>query len=238
MEKQTLGERLRVLRERAGLSIQTASEKLGIRYGRLVGWENDNHKPNAGYIVKMSELYDVSADEILQTAREYTLSLEEAKLVKIYRGLDLPFKDLLMMSARSIEECYARTGKRNSAFVSYPIYDQSASAGTGQFLDSDHYEIMEFPESAVPAGATFGVRVSGDSMEPVIPDGSIVFVHHTKEIEPGEIGVFILNGEAYVKKLNPEGLESINPKYKIRVVGQYDDLRVVGKVIGEAFVEK
>lgn len=46
-----------------------------------------------------------------------------------------------------------------------PLYSLAVSAGTGQFLDSEDYDMTEVgPE--VPDGANFGVRVAGDSMEP------------------------------------------------------------------------
>ena len=48
----------------------------------------------------------------------------------------------------------------------------SVSAGTGAFLDEGSFEMVSFPASTVPDGADFGVRVSGDSMEPVYHDGA------------------------------------------------------------------
>ena len=55
------------------------------------------------------------------------------------------------------------------------------------------------------------------------------------ELKSGDIGIFVLNGEAYCKKLETEGgvrLVSLNPMYKpIKVKYSYE-LRVVGKVVG------
>ena len=44
-----------------------------------------------------------------------------------------------------------------------PLYDLPVSAGTGMFLDSDNYELIE-ADDHVPYDATFAVRVCGDSM--------------------------------------------------------------------------
>ena len=56
-----------------------------------------------------------------------------------------------------------------------PLYSLAVSAGTGQFLDSEDYDMTEVgPE--VPDGANFGVRVAGDSMEPRFHDGQTVWV--------------------------------------------------------------
>ena len=119
-----------------------------------------------------------------------------------------------------------------------PVYFQPASAGTGTFLDSHDYDIMEFPFDEVPIKTTFGVRVSGDSMEPEYLDGDIVFVRQQPTVDPGEIGIFILDGNSYIKKLSSNGktakLVSLNPKYSPIIVGENDAFKPLGKVIGVA----
>ena len=42
--------------------------------------------------------------------------------------------------------------------------------------------------------ADFGVRVAGDSMEPLYLDGQIIWIHKQETLEEGEIGVFFLEG--------------------------------------------
>ena len=116
------------------------------------------------------------------------------------------------------------------------VYFQPASAGTGTFLDSDDYDIVEFPMDYVPINTSFGVKVSGDSMEPKFLDDDIVFVRQQPVVENAEIGIFVLNGEAYIKKLYKENgtikLISLNNEYEPLEVGEDDSFRVVGKVIG------
>lgn len=62
--------------------------------------------------------------------------------------------------------------QKNSIIYQFPrrtlkLYDLPVSAGTGQFLDSDSFSEMEVGNE-VSAQADFGVRVSGDSMEPTV----------------------------------------------------------------------
>lgn len=236
-EKKTFGERIRMYRERADLDIKGASSLLGIRYGRLVSWENNNHKPDIEHVVMMAKIYNTSVDELLGTNKEYSLGLDEQKLIKIYRSLPLSLKDLFMSFARSVDE-YNRKRMKAARFIPRPIYEQSASAGPGTFLDSTRYTMEEFPEEAVPSDATFGVRVSGDSMEPDYPDGSIVFVKQMKNLRPGDVGVFTLNGEGFIKELGEDAnLVSRNKNYEDIKINEYDDLRVVGKVVGDYFEE-
>lgn len=49
------------------------------------------------------------------------------------------------------------------------LFDLPVSAGTGQFLDSDRFSEIEVG-AEVAASADFGVRVAGDSMEPLYLD--------------------------------------------------------------------
>lgn len=63
-----------------------------------------------------------------------------------------------------------------------PVSNLAVSAGTGEFLEEGNFEMVSFPEKSVPKGADFGVRVSGDSMEPVYHDGQIVWVEECETL--------------------------------------------------------
>ena len=74
-----------------------------------------------------------------------------------------------------------------------------ASAGTGDFLSEGEYEWVDFPESVVPRGTDFAVRVHGNSMEPAYRDGQIVFFERCDRLSPGEVGLFAYEGQGYIK---------------------------------------
>jgi repressor LexA len=79
------------------------------------------------------------------------------------------------------------------------------------------------------------VRISGDSMLPRFVDQQIVYVKPQQTLAPREIGIFILNGEAYCKQLGGENdirLMSLNGKYEPIIIRENDDFRVLGKVVG------
>ena len=115
-----------------------------------------------------------------------------------------------------------------------PLYSLAVSAGTGQFLDGEDYEMVEVG-AEVPEGANFGVRVAGDSMEPEFHDGQTVWVRQQRSLMTGEIGIFLYDGSAYLKKLvaleDSMALRSLNPKYPDIVVSPELPLRVLGKVL-------
>lgn len=81
------------------------------------------------------------------------------------------------------------------------------------------------------------LTIKGDSMEPDIPDGSIVFVHEQPYVETGEIAIVSLDNAITCKKFYRYAdrieLVSINKKYKPIVIREEDniDIRIIGKVL-------
>lgn len=114
------------------------------------------------------------------------------------------------------------------------VYTNSASAGFGEYLEDSDYEDIEVSPD-VPSNADFGITIHGDSMMPKINDGDVVWVREQETLEPNEIGVFVLNGDALCKKLvSVSGrffLRSLNDKYRDIPIGEDDTLKVIGKVL-------
>jgi len=119
---------------------------------------------------------------------------------------------------------------------SIPVFDSPAAAGSPLYAESE-FEYIDFPVTEIPEGTDFGVRISGQSMQPTIEDGSIVWVEKTVELRNGEVGVFMLNDSAVCKrlKLNDLGrviaLVSDNPEYDSIHGSDLEGFRIVGRVI-------
>ena len=120
-------------------------------------------------------------------------------------------------------------------FRSIDIFENAVSAGTGNFLVDGPKETVCIDESILPEDTTFGVRISGDSMEPEFHDGQIAWVLQQESVANGEIGIFALNGEAYIKKLQNDKdgifLISLNEKYAPIKVSENDRLDIFGKFV-------
>ena len=131
-------------------------------------------------------------------------------------------------------EKYSSRQREAKKLRTIPLYSLAVSAGTGQFLDGENYEMVEVGED-VPEGANFGVRVAGDSMEPEYHDGQTVWVRQQRSLMTGETGIFLYDGCAYLKQLKAGAgcmlLHSLNRKYKDIAVSPELQLRVLGKVL-------
>jgi phage repressor protein C with HTH and peptisase S24 domain len=162
------------------------------------------------------------------------LSSEEKTILKKYRVLDEHGKEIVgYILNKEYERILSYEDESQTEFTSISLYDMPASAGTGVFLDSNNYEMIDVPLNNITASASFAVRVKGDSMEPQYKDGDIVFVKIQPSVLEGEIGIFILNGEGYIKKCGNGRLISLNEKYNDIVLNDYDELYCKGKVIGK-----
>ena len=151
----------------------------------------------------------------------------------------LDYIKLLELSKEYIKEEFIKKPTNNNIVESpvkrlLPLYLLPASAGSGEFLDGDEYELEEVG-SEVPNKANFGIRLNGDSMEPRYLNGQIVWVQRTTDLLDGDIGIFYLDGNAYCKRLHKEidliELVSINPKYDPIKITEANDFRIYGRVV-------
>lgn len=111
------------------------------------------------------------------------------------------------------------------------LYDIPVSAGLGNYLTDGSYEMIEV-DNTVPSMADYSVKVSGNSMMPRFVDQQIIFIHKQDTLDEGEIGIFCLNNDTFIKKLGKGSLISLNPEYDPILIGDHDDFRIFGKVVG------
>lgn len=132
----------------------------------------------------------------------------------------------------------AKVKQRSDGLGDVEVFDQPSAAGLGNYLSDIASHIEQYPVNVIPEGTEFGVRISGNSMAPNIPDKATAFVQSKIAIEPGQVGIFLLNGESFCKKLEVDRekqeirLVSFNPDYKDRIIEECDDFRTLGLVLG------
>lgn len=175
----------------------------------------------------------------------FLVSSPEREIIKKYRTLDGHGKKVVdtilqLEVDRPVEPVVEqpKAKKRKDGFTEIPVWDQPAAAGIGNYLDEPAHHMEQIPSNLFPSGAEFGIRISGDSMEPVIHDGQTVFVRPCLTVDSGKVGIFVLNGAALCKQLQVDQTEkqirlvSLNKSYLDIVIGEQDELRTVGQVVG------
>ena len=113
-----------------------------------------------------------------------------------------------------------------------PFYITPVSAGVGSWLSDDTpTEWITLPRDDDTKAADMILEVRGDSMEPMFHDGEKVLVKSSESILEGEIGVFIVDGESYIKKMGKGCLISLNSSYQPIKLNKNNDVHCVGRVI-------
>lgn len=236
-------------RERAGLSQKDLAKIIGVAPNTFHGYESGKHDPKSDLLVAIARACGTSVDYLLgisggchesiplcnQKKCPSPCSDDALKLAKDFDSLDKWWKkairDLANTGlAQSIEESNLSDGQRCARRIIYiPEPLQSASAGTGEFASDDSAEQVAVVYNNFTAKADYIMRVHGDSMEPQIHDGDRLLVRSQPAVDLGETGIFMLNGDRYVKIYRGDHLESANPAYADIAV--HEDSKCIGKVI-------
>lgn len=75
----SIAERLQELRKRSGYSQEQVAEMLGLSRQAVSKWESGQGKPEIDNIVKLTEIYNVSADYILLGTEKAAVTVSEKK---------------------------------------------------------------------------------------------------------------------------------------------------------------
>lgn len=228
------------MRRQSGLSLDELSEKSGVPKGTL-------SKISAG----ITERPALETMRVLVYAMGYTLndledntnikqltnnlSIAENNIIKKYRTLDKYGKETV---SGVLEFEYKRCREQEKDEISASIEPniiylpdpiQSASAGHGQLADDDTANMIAIQANTITSKANYIMRVSGDSMEPKFFDGQRVLVRNQPSVDLGEIGIFLIDGERYIKIYRGNHLESANPNYPDVQFDEYS--KCLGRVL-------
>jgi transcriptional regulator with XRE-family HTH domain len=225
-------ERLKLARKNKGLTLEELAAQYnhrfngadsGLNKGTLSKYENNRQTPLVDTVSRLAEVLNVSTDYLLGK----TDWRNENERVTKFAEWDAKHNSngVLETSVKRFEE----------VLIKLKVFDVPVSAGTGAWLgEGTEYTWADF--SDVPREADFALKIRGDSMEPMYSDGNIVFVKQNVIVESGQIGVFYLNGEGFLKMLQGNRLVSLNPEYSPVVINERDDFFCAGRVVGKTQV--
>lgn len=219
------------------LTLEQVGKMVGVGKSTVRKWENGMIE-NMGRdkIVALSKALDISPLDILGIDKPQESTTKQI-LDSVFSKLKEPRQEKVLNYAKTELDDQNKVMEIADYQIEkeYPYYDDVVSAGTGQYIGTSQRETITLP---VDFDADYVVPVYGDSMEPEYHDGDYIFIESTVNLNDGEIGVFELYGETYVKQLILEDdhayLHSLNKKYKDMKVDADDgsDFRVLGRVVG------
>ncbi|HHA6673438.1 TPA: XRE family transcriptional regulator [Staphylococcus aureus] len=217
----------------SNMSQKKLAEFINIKPSTLSDYLNLRSNPSHGVIQRIADVFEVGKSDIDTTYKD------DNDITSIYNKLTPPRqKNVLNYANEQLEE----QNSKGDNVVDINSYKQEktpvnvngcVSAGVGERLH-DETLFTEMVKGPIPTH-DLALKVNGDSMEPMFKDGEIIFVEKTHNIKNGQIGIFIIEEEAYVKKVFVEDdrltLVSLNKEYDDLHFYRNESVRLIGKVI-------
>lgn len=214
---------------------------VGIKYNVFTTWKTRGTEPPARFIIQICDFLGITPYYLL-TGEEKSPSLpdDEQELLSYYNKLPEWEQQRLIGRAAALAEIYKEQVKEPDPIQLIPTYyiSNRVSAGFGEYLeDYEQGKTVYVPDSPESRRADFVLTVSGDSMEPKFHDGDNILVRSQPTVEIGQIGIFDVNGEGYIKKLGDGQLISLNHRYpNISLKDRY--AKCFGLVLGTTDIVK
>jgi len=229
----TLGDKISNLRKQHKMSQYKMAEALNecgiyITNAAISAWEKNNSLPNGIQLLAICKVLGIT-----DIYREFIGENPNDPLTKLNdkgREKAMEYVSLLLLSDQYIKESAEIIPFKRKL----PLSLQGTSAGTGDFMNDENFEIVEVGED-VPIKADFGVHLNGNSMEPRYKDNEIVWVQKSDNLRSGEIGIFYMDGMTYCKQLKKDQesyfLISLNSDYPPITVSADNSLKIFGRVL-------
>ena len=236
--KEYIGNQIKYYRKLNKMNQEELANKLNTTKQSISRYEKGIRKANQDILFQLCDIFNVSIDDFFPTSDVNFQQLDELiatfktlnsdRQIKVYDFATEQLKEqnnVVNMSDYIEEE---------TEWYEVKFYG-SVSAGTGLYLDDEQVETINFGADMIPTGTDFCLKVNGDSMDPMFHDGDYVFIKRETDFRNGSIGVVIVNGDAYLKKIyiteDSIKLVSLNKKYKDITVTQDDTLKYVGTIV-------
>lgn len=227
----------------------------------IYSWENENSQPTPGAFLAMCRAYGIKnvlttfgydgykEDGSIQLNMKETIAIEKYRFVSEHSPDGTKIIDSVLDREYSIAEQISEQEKymqnqqeriheletenqeisqKITLLRIYTYFGRIASAG-------ESFDFSEIPDETIEApymeGADFIIGVNGDSMEPDYHDGDRLYVKKTDRMTYGDVGIFTINNECFLKEYGKDGLISRNKDYN-NMAGT-EDVQLIGKVIGK-----
>ena len=193
-------------RKSLGLSQKDFAASLGIGQTTYNGYEKGNREPRSDFWVKVAKMYNVSVDYLMgytdqpNGSRNNTnknsapfLSNEALEVANLYElaSTDVKAAVRAVLSIGGVRSAPIVVSKPKKII---PIFNTAAGSGDPESdIGWETYETENLK-------ADFAIHVVGNSMEPLLPDGSVA-LGVRRMPRDGEVAAFRLDGEFLVKQV-------------------------------------
>ena len=226
------GDTIRRFRQARGLRQEELARLVGVSRNAVAGWETGHARPDLNTVVPLCAALKISLARFF--GQEKPRTARERQVLDLFFALNEGDREVIQWQMEALLQRRAEQARsRMRPVVSLFRNDLGVAAGFGAPLGDKTGEEIVLVADGLAQQADEVLTVSGRSMEPDYDDGDLVLVQYTDELRPGEVGVFLVNGEGYIKEYQPEGLVSHNPDYPVMRFAGEENVRCVGRVLGK-----
>lgn len=217
------------------------TDVLHLSSSKVTAWKNGSI-PKYEILNTIAGYFNVSVGTLFDGIKDSStdqLTADEQELLQYFKKLSDKSKGIVLGRAEQLAELEDPIANEPEQVEEPTIQIKHSyyrvSAGTGFDLpEGDDWEMIDIPDTPEARRADFAITIKGNSMEPVYFDGDIVLVKQQPAVELGEIGIFNIENNGYIKKFGGDRLISLNDAYDDIILSEYDEDRnhCLGKVIG------
>ena len=233
--KPMICDRIRHYREKLGIEQKALAAMVGVTANAVSNWERGRARPDVNLLPDICEALQITLYQLYgldDPSVKYT-AVEDA-FMENYRQLMPGHQYAVRAMAQNLLQVQQAEGCREIHKLTR--FEHQLAAGIG---DPNEFEDAGTPIYVYDDSLTYRAdcvfTVNGDSMEPDYPDGCMVLVKRISdsgELTPGDIGVFMIDNETYIKEYREDGLHSLNPAYPVMRFSDFEHVYLIGRIIG------
>lgn len=218
------------------ISQKDLTSYLGLEKSTFSSWKSGKSSSYQKYISQISEFFNVPTSYFYDNDELFALSNDETNLLNDYRILSTEGKHYVLKVISNIVKMETSKEYEQST-ITKPHSIYRVSAGTGyKLIDESSFEDIQVLKTNEALKSDFALTIDGDSMTPKYYSGDVVLVRSQPAVNVGEICIYNVAGDGYIKKFGGDRLISLNPKYDDILFSDYDpdEIKCYGLVLGKA----
>lgn len=235
-----IGQKLRSVREKAGLTQSMLSKTSGVSERTIKSYEKNNANVTISIIEKLAKALNVETKYFTNDdVQQYVHHSSSNMSTNVHK----------LSSTHQVVNDLQQDDEDDNMIVHIPRFTDKASAGYGITNYHSENSLLSFTKRelrmhfAIHSIAHLSIMESiGDSMCPTIAEGSLLLIQEDcTDVLEGCIYVVRLGNDLYVKRVQKRPkikLISDNTKYDPIELAESDELVIVGRVVGAVAIKR
>lgn len=240
----SLIDNIKILAKQHGLSLLQLNDQAHLGKNSIYKWKKQ--RPSIENLEKVASVLHCSVDDLIKGPTEKVNSTINnihktqfsvhkntkdaiSKIIHSYPAGENPLKPATDKELEKHTQV-----KPHNYQVRVPVLGNIA-CGEPIFAEQNVIEYRDLTFDHKPSEKLFMLKCQGDSMQPLIPDGSLVTLVRQSTVENGDLAAVLIDDEATIKRVKYSGDEVIlmpeNRDYDPIILNQKRPGKILGKVV-------